>query len=91
MPVHRRLPKVGFRSRKAAFSAEVGLGQLAAVEGDVVDAEALKRARLIPKRAKRVKLIASGSIDRAVTVGTDIIPTKGARAAIEAAGGKFEE
>ncbi len=90
MPLQRRLPKVGFNSRKAAFSAEVRLGELALVDGDVVDEAALKAARIVSQRAKRIKVIASGKIESAVTV-KGILVTKGARAAIEAAGGKIED
>jgi large subunit ribosomal protein L15 len=90
MPLQRRLPKVGFRSRKARVTAEIRLNEIAAVEGDVVDMDALYRARVIPMTMTRAKIILSGSIDRAVTV-RGIGATKGARAAIEAAGGKVED
>jgi large subunit ribosomal protein L15 len=89
MPLQRRLPKVGFRSRLGRVTAEVRLSELAKVEGDVIDMEALYRARVLPMTMTRAKLILSGTIDRAVTVrGLGV--TKGARAAIEAAGGKVE-
>jgi large subunit ribosomal protein L15 len=90
MPLQRRLPKVGFRSRKARFNAELRLHELAKVEGDVVDLLALKKANLVDQDVSRVKVIASGKIDHPVTV-RGIAVTKGARAAIEAAGGKIEE
>ncbi|MEJ2346471.1 MAG: 50S ribosomal protein L15 [Gammaproteobacteria bacterium] len=90
MPLQRRLPKVGFRSRKARFNAELRLHELAKVEGDVVDLLALKKANLVDQDVTRVKVIASGKIDQPVTV-RGIAVTKGARAAIEAAGGKIEE
>ena len=90
MPLQRRLPKVGFRSHKAAESAEVCLHELAKAEGDVVDLLALKAANVIGQEIKRVKVIASGKVEKAVTV-KGIAVTKGARAAIEAAGGKVEE
>jgi large subunit ribosomal protein L15 len=90
MPLQRRLPKVGFRSRKARVTAEVRLNEAAKVEGDVVDMDALYRADIIPASMTQAKIILSGSIDRAVTV-RGIRVTKGARAAIEAAGGKVED
>ncbi len=90
MPLQRRLPKVGFRSRMARVTSEVRLNEIAKVEGDVVDIAALHAADILPKRITRAKVILSGEIDRAVTVrGLGV--TKGARAAIEAAGGKVED
>jgi len=90
MPLQRRLPKVGFRSAMARATGEVRLHEIARVDGDVVDMDALHRADILPMAATRAKVILSGSIDRAVTVrGLGV--TKGARAAIEAAGGKVEE
>ena len=90
MPLQRRVPKFGFRSRVALVTAEVRLGELAKVGENVVDLDALKAANLINKGAKRARIMLSGSIDRAVTV-KGIKITKGARAAIEAAGGKVED
>jgi large subunit ribosomal protein L15 len=90
MPLQRRLPKIGFASRKAQFSAELRLHELASVEADVVDISALKAANLVPQRTDRVKVIASGKIEKPVTI-RGIAVTKGARVAIEAAGGKIEE
>lgn len=90
MPLQRRLPKVGFRSRMARVTAQIRLNEIAKVEGDVVDMDALYRADIIPMSMTRAKIILSGSIDRAVTV-RGIGATKGARAAIEAAGGKVED
>ncbi len=90
MPLQRRLPKVGFSSRKARVTAEVRLDELAKVEADVVDLKALQDADILPRSMKRAKVILSGKIEKAVTVrGLGV--TKGARAAIEAAGGKIEE
>ena len=90
MPLQRRLPKVGFRSRKARKVAEVRLGELAAAASDVVDLKALQDADVIPYSIKRAKIILSGKIETAVTVrGLGV--TQGARKAIEAAGGKIEE
>ncbi len=90
MPLQRRLPKVGFASRKAKYTAEVRLNELAKVDAEVVDLKALQDANILPHLIKRAKVILSGSIDKAVTVrGLGV--TKGAREAIEAAGGKIEE
>ena len=90
MPLQRRLPKVGFRSRRALTGDQIRLHELKLVEGDVIDMVALLKADLISREIKRVKVIASGEIDRAVTV-RGLAVTKGARAAIEAAGGKVED
>jgi len=90
MPLQRRLPKVGFRSQMAGDMAEVRLHELAKVEGDVADLLTLKAADIIGESIRRVKVIASGTLTRPVTVkGLGV--TKGARAAIEAAGGKVED
>ena len=90
MPIQRRLPKVGFRSKLARTRAEVMLSELSKVEGAVVDLEALKKAGVVPVFAEKAKVVLSGEIKRAVTL-KGIAATKGARAAIEAAGGKVEE
>lgn len=90
MPLYRRLPKFGFFSRQAAFVAEIRLNELALVEGDVVDLAALKAADVISERYKSARVILSGAIDKAVTV-KGLKVTKGAKAAIEAAGGKVED
>jgi large subunit ribosomal protein L15 len=89
MPIQRRLPKVGFRSKVAPLVAEVRLNELARVEGGVIDLASLKRANLVPATAERARIMRSGEIKVALTVrGVGL--TKGARAAIEAAGGKVE-
>ncbi len=89
MPLQRRLPKVGFKSRKALVSAEVRLDELAKVEGDSIDLQALKGAGVLGQKIRFAKVILSGRIERPVTIrGLGV--TKGARAAIEAAGGKVE-
>lgn len=89
MPLQRRLPKVGFSSRIGRTTTEIRLHELAKVEGDVVDLVALKAANIIRQDVKRAKVIASGELSKAVTVrGLGV--TKGAKAAIEAAGGKVE-
>lgn len=90
MPLQRRLPKVGFNSRKSRVTEEVRLNELALVEGDSVDVGSLKAVGVIKQRTLYVKVMASGEINRAVTV-RGIGVTKGARAAIEAAGGKVED
>ena len=89
MPLQRRLPKVGFRSAVNRDTREVRLYHLAAVSGDVIDLASLKAAGVIDNRAKKVRLVARGEINRAVTV-QGIHVTKGAVQAIEAAGGKVE-
>jgi large subunit ribosomal protein L15 len=90
MPLQRRLPKVGFRSKLARTTGELRLNEIAKVEGDVVDMDAVHRADLLPINMTRAKVILSGEINRAVTV-RGIRVTKGAKAAIEAAGGKVED
>jgi large subunit ribosomal protein L15 len=90
MPIHRRLPKFGFTSRKAQYVAEIRLNELSLVEGDVVDLAALKAADVIGDKFKEGRVILSGEISKAVTV-KGLKVTKGARAAIEAAGGKVED
>ncbi len=89
-PLHRRLPKFGFTSLKAMDRAEIRTSELAKVEGDVVTLQALKDANLVNRNVQRVKVVLSGDVARAVTL-KGIAATKGARAAIEAAGGKFED
>jgi large subunit ribosomal protein L15 len=90
MPLQRRLPKIGFRSRKGGIRDEVRLHELAKAPGDVIDLAALVGAGLVSGEAKYVKIIAAGSIDRSLTV-RGIALTKGARVAIEAAGGTVED
>ena len=89
MPLQRRLPKIGFRSRKASLTAEVRLHELELVSEEVVDIDALKDAKLVPAMTKKVKVILSGKIEKAVkTKGLSF--TAGARKAVEAAGGAIE-
>jgi large subunit ribosomal protein L15 len=90
MPLQRRMPKVGFRSDIKRTRAEVRLHELAKVEGAVVDLEALKKAGVVAPEAERAKVVLSGELKKAVTL-KGVAATKGARAAIEAAGGKVEE
>lgn len=89
MPLQRRMPKFGFASSTARFVAQVRTGALAKCESDVVDLSALHTAKLIGHRIKRVKIIAAGEVNKAVTI-QGISVTKGARTLIESAGGKVE-
>ena len=89
-PLQKRLPKVGFNSAKARVTAEITLSELAKVGAEIVDLQALKDADIIKESMLRAKVMLSGEISKAVTV-KGIGVTKGARAAIEAAGGKIEE
>jgi large subunit ribosomal protein L15 len=88
MPLQRRMPKVGFRSAMKSTRAEVRLHELAGLEG-VVDLAALKKANIVPAHAEQAKVILSGELTKAVSL-KGVLATKGARAAIEAAGGKVE-
>jgi large subunit ribosomal protein L15 len=90
MPLQRRMPKVGFRSDIKRTRAEVRLHELAKVAGEVVDLEALKQAGVVAASAERAKVVLSGELKKAVTL-KGVAVTKGARAAIEAAGGRIEE
>jgi len=90
MPLQRRLPKVGFVSRKGKYTAEVRLNELAAVDAEVIDLAALQAADILTDSIKKAKVILSGKLDKAVTL-RGLSVTKGARAAIEALGGKIEE
>jgi len=89
MPLRKRLPKVGFRSRTKDDTAEVFLYQLEKLEG-VVDFAALRAAKLVPATAKRAKLVLKGEISKALTF-KGILATAGARAAVVAAGGEIQE
>ncbi len=90
MPLQRRLPKRGFRSRASLHHAEVRLGELNKIDGDVVDLESLKKAKVIRHHITSAKVILSGQIGRSVTV-VDVSLSKGAEAAIVNAGGKVEQ
>jgi large subunit ribosomal protein L15 len=89
MPMQRRLPKVGFRSRMARDTAEVRLHELAKIKDEVIDLAALKAANIVPQYAMQAKVMLSGKLDTAVVL-RGVAVTEGARAAIEAAGGKVE-
>ena len=89
MPLQRRMPKVGFRSRVKRSRAEVRLGDLQKLEVEAIDLAALKSAGLVPHGALKAKVMLAGRIERAIALkGVGI--SKGARAAIEAAGGSVE-
>ena len=90
MPLQRRLPKVGFRSRMAKNTAELRLHELAIVDEEIVDIDALKDAKLVPFTTKKVKVILSGKIDTAVKT-KGLLFTPGARKVVEAAGGAIED
>ena len=90
MPLQKRLPTYGFTSRLAAVTAEIRLSELGLIEGDIVDIESLRAAGLINNNILRAKVFASGELVKAVTL-KGVRATKGAIAAIEAAGGKVEE
>jgi large subunit ribosomal protein L15 len=90
MPLQKRLPKYGFTSRIARTTAQVRLGELNAVDAEVIDLAALKAADLIKDDVTRARVFLSGELARAVTV-KGLAVTKGAREAIEKAGGQVEE
>ena len=90
MPIQRRLPKFGFTSHKALVTAEIRLDDLIHVDADVVNLASLKDFGIINASIKFAKIIAAGEINKAVRI-SGIGVTRGARAAIEAAGGKIEE
>jgi len=89
MPLQRRLPKRGFASRTARYNDEVRLYQVQVMKADVIDLETLKAEKIVGHDTKKVKIINTGKLDRAVTI-KGLAVTKGAQAAIEAAGGKVE-
>lgn len=90
MPLQKRLPKYGFTSRIARTTAQVRLGELNKVSGDVIDLQALKDADVIRDDVRRVRVFLSGELGRAVTL-KGIAASKGAREAIERAGGSVQE
>lgn len=90
LPLQQRIPTFGFRSRIGRVTDEIRLHELNLTEGDTVDIESVRQAGLITSNIKRVRIIESGTIQRAVTV-KGLKATRGARAAIEAAGGTVEE
>ncbi|WP_086933167.1 50S ribosomal protein L15 [Agarilytica rhodophyticola] len=90
MPLQKRLPKYGFTSRISKVTAEIRLAELNKVDAEVIDIDALKTANLVNENIKRAKVFLSGELKKAVTL-KGLAVTKGAKAAIEAAGGKVEE
>lgn len=88
MPLQKRLPKFGFYSRIGATTAEVRTSELNKVEGAIINLESLEKANVIDRGVQRVRVMLSGDVQRAFTVEAGVVLTKGARAAIEAAGGK---
>ena len=90
MPLQRRLPKVGFSSRVGRVSAEVRLHELNSINAEIIDLAVLKAENIVTKSTLHVKVMLSGSIDRAVTL-KDIRVSKGAEEAIKSAGGKVED
>ncbi len=90
MPLHRRLPKRGFKSLSAGDTAEVRLDTLQKIAADTIDLEALKKVGAVPRQASRAKVILAGEIQRKVSL-KGVLATKGARAAIEKAGGSVEQ
>lgn len=90
MPLQRRLPKYGFKSRQAGEVGEIRVEQLVRVQADVIDLAVLHAERLVPNYIRRLKVIGNQAIDKAIVVrGLGV--TKGARAAIESAGGRVED
>lgn len=89
-PMYRRLPKIGFRSRTARFTSEVFTYQLNALLVDVVDVQVLQKHGLIAAHTKKIKIVLKGPLTKAISV-KDVLVTAGAKAAIEAAGGRVEE
>jgi large subunit ribosomal protein L15 len=90
MPLQMRLPKFGFSSRVGRYSNEVRLCEVEASGLDVISIASLVEANIVPHQTKKVKIILSGELTRAVTVSSGVLATKGAKVAIEAAGGKVE-
>ena len=88
MPLQMRLPKFGFTSRKGRFSAEVRLSEIETSGLDEISLKALREASLVPAQTRKAKIILSGELKRKVSVDASVAVTRGARAAIESAGGK---
>jgi large subunit ribosomal protein L15 len=90
MPIQMRLPKFGFTSRVGRVTAKIRLGELSRLEGDVLDLDSLRKSKIVNRSVKRARVFLSGNIDRKLSV-RGVTLSKGARAAIEKAGGKIEE
>ncbi len=91
MPLQMRLPKFGFSSRKGRFSAEVRLDEVEKCGLDTVSLQGLREAGLVPAQTRQAKIILSGEIKRKVAIDDSVKVTRGARAAIEAAGGSVAQ
>ena len=91
LPLQRRIPRFGFRSRIGAVTAEVRVGELNRVIGDDITLESLKAANILAKQVKRARIFLSGEVHRAMTIKKGISLTRGARTAIENAGGTIED
>ena len=89
MPLHRRLPKRGFQSLSAGDTVEVRLDTLQKMTAEAIDIEVLKQAGVVPRLAKRAKVILAGEIKRKISL-KGVLASKGAKAAIEKAGGTIE-
>ena len=89
-PLQRRLPKLGFTSKKAQYKAEIRLFELNKIKADKVSIEVLREAKLITPKIRYVKIILSGKIEKPLIIGSDILVTKGAKEAILSSGGKIE-
>ena len=90
MPLQKRLPKFGFASRISRTTGQIRLGELNAIEGEVIDLAALKNADLVKENVVRARIFLSGELSKVVTI-KGLAVTKGAREAIEKAGGKVED
>ena len=91
MPLQMRLPKFGFTSRRSRFVAEVRLSEIESSKLEEVTLAGLKEANLVPAQTRKAKVFLSGEIKRKVNIAADVAVTKGAKAAIEAAGGQVAE
>jgi large subunit ribosomal protein L15 len=90
MPLQRRLPKFGFRSKLSQYTKEIRLFELNDFQGELVNLENLRKAKLIKDTIKIAKIILNGEIKKKLTIGKDVKVTKGAKEAIIAVGGKVE-
>ena len=90
MPMYMRLPKIGFRSKLKADTAQVLLYQLDKLDAGEIDFAALRAAKLVPSTAKKAKIVKKGEVSKKFVL-KGLLATAGAKAAIEAAGGKIEE
>lgn len=91
MPIQRRLPKFGFKSRRSLSAAQVRLYELQNIDANIIDMDILKKNNIISIKIDRVKIILKGNLSKAVQISSEINVTKGAKIAIEAAGGSVGE